>query len=495
MAGDPRANFHMTPEEFRRRGKEVVDWIADYYEKIESLPVVSRAKPGEIRASLPPHAPEDGESFDAMMRDVENLILPGITHWQSPNFFAYFPSNNSFPSILGDLLSSGLGVQGMLWATSPACTELETQVLDWLVEMLGLPESFSSRSAGGGVLQDTASSSSLCALLAARERATNYASNERGCDGRLVAYTSSQAHSSIEKAAKIAGLGRANLRLIESDAKFAMRADALAAQIDRDRKAGLVPCFVSATVGTTSSNAIDPVRDIGKICRDHGIWLHVDAAMSGTAALCPEFRWIQDGVEFADSYCFNPHKWMFTNFDCDCFYVADRAALIKTLSVLPEYLRNRATESGAVFDYRDWHIPLGRRFRALKLWFVIRHYGVNGLRHHVKRHVELAQQFASWVQEEKDFELAAPAPLNLVCFRHRAGDAFNQAIMERVNQSGDLYLTHTRLNDRLTLRMSIGQTQTDLRHVEKAWQRIKEEAAKLTKVSAKPTLDASRARP
>jgi aromatic-L-amino-acid decarboxylase len=474
---ESKTSFHMTPDEFRRRGREVVDWIADYYERVESLPVLSRAKPGEIRASLPKSAPQDGEPFDAMLQDVEKLIMPGITHWQSPSFFAYFPSNNSFPSILGDLLSSGLGVQGMLWATSPACTELETHVLDWLVEMLGLPEKFSSRGAGGGVIQDTASSSSLCAMLTARELATNYASNERGCDGRLVGYTSSQAHSSIEKAAKIAGLGRANLRLIEVDEKFAMRPDALAAQIERDVKAGLVPCFVCACVGTTSSNAIDPVREIAKICRARNIWLHVDAAMSGTAALCPEFRWIHDGVELADSYCFNPHKWMFTNFDCDCFYVADRAALIKTLSVLPEYLRNKATESGAVFDYRDWHIPLGRRFRALKLWFVIRHYGVNGLRHHVKRHVELAQQFASWVQQDKDFEVAAPVPLNLVCFRHRGGDAVNQAILDRLNQSGDLYLTHTRLNDRLTLRMSIGQTQTELRHVERAWQRIREEAA------------------
>ena len=493
MAFETGPSFHMTPEEFRRRGKEAVDWIADYYEKIESLSVVSRAKPGEIRAALPASAPETGESFDMMMRDVEKLILPGITHWQSPNFFAYFPSNNSFPSILGDLLSSGLGVQGMLWATSPACTELETHVLDWLVEMLGLPAKFLSRSTGGGVLQDTASSSSLCALLAARERATNYASNERGCDGRLVAYTSSQAHSSIEKAVKIAGLGRANLRLIETDDKFAVRADVLAAQIERDCKAGLVPCFVSATVGTTSSNAIDPVREVAKICREQGIWLHVDAAMSGTAALCPEFRWIHDGVEFADSYCFNPHKWMFTNFDCDCFYVADRAALIKTLSVLPEYLRNKATESGAVFDYRDWHIPLGRRFRALKLWFVIRHYGVNGLRHHVKRHVELAQQFASWVQQDADFELAAPVPLNLVCFRHRGGDAINQGIMDRLNQSGDLYFTHTRLNDRLTLRMSIGQTRTELRHVERAWRRIKEEAAKLAREAGTATGDVSSA--
>jgi aromatic-L-amino-acid decarboxylase len=477
-------SYHMTAEEFRRRGKEVIDWLADYHEWIAWFPVMSRAKPGETRAKLAESAPQDGESFDAILRDVETVVIPGITHWQSPNFFGYFPSNNSFPSILGDLLSSGLGVQGMLWATSPACTEVETHVLDWLVEILALPETFKSTSTGGGVIQDTASSSSLCALLAGRERATKHASNEQGSDGRLTAYTSSQAHSSIEKAVKIAGIGRANLRLIETDEKFAMRADALRAAIERDRREGRVPCFVCATVGTTSSNAIDPVREIGKICREQGIWLHVDAAMSGTAALCPELRWIHDGLEFADSYCFNPHKWMFTNFDCDCFYVADRAALIETLSVLPEYLRNKATESGAVIDYRDWHIPLGRRFRALKLWFVIRHYGVDGLRYHIERHIELAQKFAAWVKADANFELAAPAPLNLVCFRHRGGDGVNQAIMDRVNQSGEMFLTHTRLNEQLTLRVCVGQTKTELRHVEGAWDRIRSAASEASKTVA-----------
>jgi aromatic-L-amino-acid/L-tryptophan decarboxylase len=476
-SNDVAKSFHMTPDEFRRRGKEMVDWIADYYERVETYPVLSQAKPGEVRAALPASAPAQGESFETMMNDVERVIMPGITHWQSPNFFAYFPSNNSFPSILGEMLSAGLGVQGMLWATSPACTELETHVLDWLVEMLALPAAFASSGAGGGVIQDTASSSALCALLAARERATNYDANERGCDGRLVAYTSSQAHSSIEKAVKIAGLGSANLRAIDVDENFAMRPEALQAQIVQDRSAGKIPCFVSATVGTTSSNAIDPVRRIGEICRDERLWLHVDAAMAGTAALCPEFRWTHDGVELADSYCFNPHKWMFTNFDCDCLYVADRKALIQTLSVLPEYLRNKATETGAVIDYRDWHIPLGRRFRALKLWFVIRHYGVEGLRHHVRRHVELARAFAEWVSADERFELAAPAPLNLVCFRHRGGDAINQAILDRLNASGELHLTHTRLNDRLTLRMSIGQSQTERWHIERAWKRIREAAA------------------
>src|SRR5438477_6898625 len=472
-------SFHMTPEDFRRHGHEVVDWLADYFTRIESFPVLSRAEPGQIRTSLPLEPPAQGEPFQAMLQDVEKLILPGITHWQSPNFFAYFPSNNSGASILGDLLSSGLGVQGMLWATSPACTELETHVLDWLGQMLDLPPKFLSTDTGGGVIQDTASSASLCALLAARERATNFASNKRGCDGKLAAYTSSQAHSSIEKAVQIAGLGRDSLRLIEVHANFAMRPDALAQRIQEDRQNGLIPCFVCATVGTTSSNAIDPVPEIGRICRGQNIWLHVDAAMSGTAALCPEFRHIHNGLEFADSYCFNPHKWMFTNFDCDCFYVADRKALIQTLSVLPEYLRNKATETGAVIDYRDWQIPLGRRFRSLKLWFVIRHYGVQGLQHHVREHVRLAQQFAEWLKQDAEFELAAPVPLNLVCFRHKGGDQINQDLMDRLNRSGDLYLTHTRLNDRLTLRFCVGQTNTQARHVERAWRRIQEETARV----------------
>jgi len=472
-------SFHMTGEEFRRRGREVVDWIADYYERIETLPVLSQVEPGQICASLPAAPPLQGESFDAILQDVEKLILPGVTHWQSPNFFAYFPCNASAPAILGDLLSSGLGVQGMLWATSPACTELESHVLDWLVEMLGLPGKFLSTGAGGGVIQDTASSATLCALLAARERATGFASNRRGGEGRLVAYTSTQAHSAAVKAVKIAGLGEENLRLVEVDEKLAMRPEALEQRMDEDRRAGRVPAFVCATVGTTSSNALDPLPEIGKICQERGAWLHVDGAMAGTAALCPEFRYIQNGLELADSYCFNPHKWMFTNFDCDCFYVADRKALIETFSVLPEFLRNKATESGAVIDYRDWHIPLGRRFRSLKLWFVIRHYGVEGLRHHIRRHVEMAQKFASWVREDARFELAAPAPLNLVCFRHRGGDDVNQALLDRLNRSGDLYLTHTRVHDRFTLRLCVGQTYTELRHVERAWQRIQEEAGRL----------------
>jgi len=473
-------SYHMSAEEFRRHGREVIDWIADYLEnRVETLPVLSQVEPGHVRGQLPAEPPLAGEPFEAMLRDVEEILLPGITHWQSPNFHAFFPANTSYPAILGELLSAGLGVQGMLWATSPACTELETHLMDWLVDMLDLPQAFKSTGTGGGVIQDSASSASLCALLAARERATDFAGNEKGLDRSLTAYASTQAHSSIEKAIGIAGIGRKNLHLIDVDGEFAMRADALASRIAADRSAGLVPFFVAATVGTTSSNAIDPLPKIGRICREEGLWLHVDAAMSGTAALCPEFRSIHQGLEFADSYCFNPHKWMFTTFDCDCFFVADRAALVRSLSILPEYLRNQATEAGTVIDYRDWQVPLGRRFRALKLWFVIRHYGVDGLRYHVRRHVQLAQRFATWVETDEHFELAAPAPLNLVCFRHRGGDAANRELLERLNRSGRLYLTHTVLDDQFTLRFCVGQTYTEEQHVSAAWREIRETADEL----------------
>jgi len=464
----------MNSDAFRRCAHELIDWIIDYQEhRVNDLPVLSQVEPGEIRARLSQDPPEKGEPFEAMLRDVDEILLPGITHWQSPDFFAFFPANVSYPAILGELLSAGLGVQGMLWATSPACTELETHVLDWLVGMLGLPDAFRSTGPGGGVIEDSASSATLCALLAARERATGYVINERGVDRQLVAYTSTQAHSSVEKAIGIAGVGKENLRMIDVDGTFAMQPDLLRQRIDQDRDEGLLPFFVCATVGTTSSNAIDPVPEIGEICREEGLWLHVDAAMSGTASVCPEFRFLHDGLGAADSYCFNPHKWMFTNFDCDCFYVADRAALIRTLSILPEYLRNRATESGAVIDYRDWQIPLGRRFRALKLWFVLRHYGVEGLRHHVRRHVELAQAFRSWIEADDRFELAAPTPLNLVCFRHLGGDDVNREMLDRLNASGDLYLTHTVLDGKYALRLCVGQTRTEEEHVAAAWNRIR----------------------
>ncbi len=462
-------SYHMTPDEFRKQGRAVIDLIADYYEQVENYPVLSSVEPGQIRASLPSTPPQYGEEFTTMLADVNDLILPGVTHWQSPNFFAYFPGNSSPPSVLGELLSAGLSVQGMLWATSPACTELETHVLDWVADMLALPEQFKSSDQGGGVIQDSASSATLCAILAARERATNYVTNEQGCTGRLVAYTSSQTHSSLEKGIKIAGIGRENLRLIEVDEHYALQTDALVAQIKADIEAGLIPFLVCVTVGSTSSSAVDPLAEIGQICREYGIWLHVDAAMYGTAAICPEYRYINDGVEFVDSYSFNPHKWMFTNFDCNCFFVADRQALINSLAIMPEYLRNTATSGGEVFDYRDWQVPLGRRFRALKLWFVIRHYGVAGLQHHIRQHVAMAQAFAGWVQESDDFELAVEPHFNLICFRHKGGDAINETLLDRLNRSGKLYLTHTKLNSQFVLRLCVGQTYTEPRHIEQAW--------------------------
>jgi aromatic-L-amino-acid decarboxylase len=473
---DSAAHRHMDLEDFRANAYRAVDWIVDYLKNVESFPVLSQVTPGDIRKQLPLHPPEQGESFDAMLADVTDIVLPGITHWQSPNFFAFFPANSSPPAILGEILSAGLSVQGMLWATSPACTEVETHVMDWLVEMLGLPGRFRSDTAGGGVIQHTASDATLCALLAARERCTGGESNKTGCNGKLVAYTSAHAHSSIEKACMIAGIGSDMLRLIPVDDKFSMRSDALEVQIKKDRAAGLTPCFVCACVGTTSSLALDPIADIAEVAGRHGLWLHVDAAMAGTAAVCPEFRFINDGVETADSYTFNPHKWMFTNFDCNAFFVADRAALINALSILPEYLRNKATESGAVIDYRDWHVPLGRRFRALKLWFVIRHYGVEGLRHHIREHVKLAQEFKQWVLDSDVFELAVDNPLNLICFAHRDGDAATEKVMQTVNTSGEMYLTHTKLDDCFTLRMSIGQTRTERRHVERAWRLLNDAA-------------------
>ena len=461
--------YHMTPDEFRRRGREVVDWIADYMEQVETLPVRSVVAPGEVRSRLPLHPPDRGEPFEDVLRDLGEVILPGITHWQSPGFFAYFPANTSGPSILGDLLSAGLGVQGMLWSTSPACTELETHVLDWLARMLDLPAHFRSEGAGGGVIQDTASSATLCALLAARERTTNSTTNTQGCRGDLVVYTSAEAHSSVLKAVRIAGLGDAQLRRIDVDDALALRPDALQAAIARDLANGLQPCCVVATAGTTSTHAFDPLDSVGPICRQHGVWLHVDAAMAGTAALCPEFRFVHEGLQWADSYCFNPHKWMFTNFDCDCFYVADRRSLVGALTVLPEYLRNQASDSGAVIDYRDWQVPLGRRFRALKLWLVIRHYGVEGLRFHVRRHVQLARLLVTWLEAEPRLELVVTPPLNLVCLRHVGGDMPTQQLLDRLNESGEVFVTHTRVRGDLVLRICVGQTHTGERHVRGLW--------------------------
>ena len=465
----------MTPEEFRTHGHALIDWIADYVAGVEERPVSAAVEPGWVRAQLPDHPPTDPEAFDAVMTDVDEIVVPGLTQWQHPSFFAYFPANASFPSILGELLSAGLGVQGMSWVTSPACTEVETLMLDWMRELLDLPERFDSRSAnGGGVIQGTASEATLVAILSARWRATGGAVNADGDTAALVAYTTSQAHSSIEKGLRIAGIGSDRIRIVPHDDAFAMRPDALAEMIAADRAAGLVPFFVCSARGTTSSMAFDPTPAIGEICAREDIWLHVDAAMSGIAALAPEFRWVNDGMDHADSYCTNPHKWMGVNFDCDLYWTADRTALLGALSILPEYLRSAAAETGAVIDYRDWQIPLGRRFRALKLWFAIRCDGVASFQEMIRRHVDLAQELAAWAADDERFEIVAPHPLNLVCLRVRgddpvAADAATDALIEAANATGEVLFTRTVLDGRSVLRFSIGARATERRHVEAAW--------------------------
>ncbi len=471
---------HMTPEEFRRYGKQVVDWVADYLSTIEDRPVRSPLAPGEVRDRLPAHPPERGEPFEDLLGDLDRVIMPGITHWQHPDFFAYFPANASGPAILGDLLSSGLGVQGMVWATSPACTELETVVVDWLAELLGLPAEFRTDGAGGGVIQDSASSAALVALLAALHRASGGKIRDHGVADAYRMYVSTETHSSLQRTGRIAGLGGENVRAVPVDpVTLAMDVGELRRMIAEDVAAGAVPVLVCATIGTTSTTAIDPVAEIGAVCREAGVWLHVDAAYAGSAAVCPELRWINDGVaEYADSYATNPHKWLLTNFDCGVLWVRDRRPMIEALSILPEYLRNTATESGEVIDYRDWQVPLGRRFRALKLWSVIRWYGAEGLRAHIRTCVELAARFARLIDADDGFELHPGHPFGLVCFRPRwpssvpDPDAETLAVMERLNASGELFLSHTKANGHVLLRLAVGSPATGAEHVEAAYRRI-----------------------
>ncbi|MGB2570588.1 pyridoxal-dependent decarboxylase [Micromonospora citrea] len=471
---------HMDPEEFRRAGYAVVDWIADYWTTLGERRVTSQDPPGTVAAALPTAPPAHGEPVEAVLADLDSLIAPRLTHWQHPGWFGYFPANTSGPSVLGDLVSSGLGVQGMLWATGPACTELETVMLDWLAGLLDLPEKFRSSGRGGGVIQDSASSATLVATLVALHRAGQGRWRQAGVDRRYRAYTSTQGHSSIDKAARIAGLGSDGVRPIEVDpATQAMRPEALRAAIEADRAAGVVPAIVVATIGTTSTTAVDPLPEIGAICAEYGVWLHVDAAYAGAAAVCPELRWTHAGLEHADSYCFDPHKWLLTGFDCDAFWVADAGELIEALTVLPEYLRNAATESGAVIDYRDWQVPLGRRFRALKLWFVLRWYGVEGLRAHIRSGVALADRFADRVAADARFELVAPHPFSLVCFRLRAGDEASAELLARVNATGRVHLTHTRVEGRYTLRLAIGAPQTRQEHTDEAWELLTSAATEI----------------
>ena len=461
----------MTPDEFRLHGYALIDWITDYIEGVEQHPVAAQVQPGDIRAMLPEHPPTAPEPFANVLADLDRVVIPGLTHWQHPSFFAYFPSNTTYSSILGELASAGLGVQGMSWVTSPACTEVETMMLDWMGELLGLPARFHSTSAsGGGVIHGSASEATLTSILAARWRATSGEINRTGDTTRLVAYCTTQAHSSVEKGLRIAGIGTDHLRVVPHDEQWAMRAHELAQMVQADVDAGLVPFWVCSTRGTTSSMAFDPTVAIADVAQRHGMWLHVDAAMSGIGALAPELRWINDGLDRADSYCTNPHKWMGINFDCDLFYIADRVALLGALSILPEYLRSQAEQTGAAIDYRDWQVPLGRRFRALKLWFTIRAGGAIDAVDMIRRHVALTQQLAAWIADDERFEIIAPHPLNLVCVALRSGDHATDRLIQRANDSGRALFTRTVLDDRTALRFSIGGRTTTETHVRAGWQ-------------------------
>jgi aromatic-L-amino-acid decarboxylase len=469
----------MDNQAFRDFGHQFVDWVADYLDGSEKYPVLSRVKPGDIKARLPLDPPKQAEPMARIFADFREIILPGITHWQHPGWFAYFPANNSPASVLAEILTAGLGSQCMIWQTSPAAAELEDRVLEWLRRMLGLPEGMA------GVIQDTASTATLCALLSAREKATGFASNQSGFKAGLTVYASDQTHSSIEKGVKIAGFGIDNLRLIPTDEAYAMIPEKLEAAIGKDKKRGLAPACVVATIGTTSSTAVDPLAAIGRICQRYDVWLHVDAAFAGSACILPEMRSLLEGSEFMDSFVMNPHKWLFTNFDCSAYFVKDPGLLVRTFEIHPEYLKTGV--DAHVKNYRDWGIQLGRRFRALKLWFVIRSYGVEGLQALLREHIRLAQLFKGWVEKDRRFELLAPVPFSLVCFRFNDGrknkalNTFNKTLLEKINAEGRVFLTHTTLRGRYALRMAIGQRTTQERHVHEAWELVIRKAEELQK--------------
>ncbi|MDA2978769.1 MAG: pyridoxal-dependent decarboxylase [Actinomycetota bacterium] len=452
----------MSAEEFREYGYAVVDWVANYLAHADEFPVVSTVAPGDIAAMLSDTAPEHGEPFADLLSDLDDVVMPGITHWQSPNWFAYFPANTSGPSILAELASAGLGVQGMLWATSPAATEIESKVLDWLVDLMDLPQQWKSTGRGGGVIQMSASDSTHSMLVIARDRKKA----DSGIED-MVVYASNQAHSSVEKGTRVAGIG--HVRLIDVDSNWAMDPDALRVAVEVDIAAGLHPIAVVSVVGTTGTTAVDPIGSIADIAAEFGLWHHVDAAYAGNAMVCSEFRHHIAGVDRVDSYTFNPHKWMMVNFDCNVLWVADRKPLIETLSILPAYLKNEATESGAVIDYRDWHVPLGRRFRALKLWWVIRSYGAEGLRMLIRHHVALASDLANRIGADDRFELFAPHPFGLVCFTHRDGNEATRSLAQALNNSGRVAVTPSELGGVTFIRLTIGQTRTEQAHVDALW--------------------------
>ena len=462
----------LSPNNFRKDADPVIDWIDRYLNNILSFPVKSRVSPGDIYRSIPDKAPHDSESMEQIMEDLDRIILPGMTHWQHPGFHAYFPANSSVESVLAESLTSAMGAQCMIWDTSPAAAELEQRMMEWLRDAMGIPGNFE------GVIQDTASTATLVALITARELATAFSSNEEGVPPNLRVYCSQETHSSIEKGVMVCGMGRKNLVKVGVDGKMRMRPDELEARIREDLETGLKPAAVVATIGTTGTLAVDPLEEIGNICRKYGIWLHVDAAYAGTALLLPEYRWMIRGIEHADSFVFNPHKWMFTNFDCSVYMVKDAGLLIRTFEILPEYLKTKTR--GAVNDYRDWGIPLGRRFRALKLWFVIRSYGLQGIREKLRGHIRMNEGFSAGLSQLEHVVLPQEPFLNFTCFRLQPEgmekpeeiNALNEAFLEEINQDGSLFLTHTKINGLHTLRMLIGQTYVEEGHVNMALDHI-----------------------
>jgi aromatic-L-amino-acid decarboxylase len=468
-------------QEFRKYAHQFVDWMADYLEKVENLPVKSPVQPNDIYQQIPDSPPEEGESMERIFQDFQQILLPGMTHWQSPNFFAYFTANSSYPSLLAEMLTSTMAAQCMVWETSPAAAELEEKVLNWLRDMIGLPKVFE------GVIQDTASTATLVSLLTAREKYTSYRINEMGflANNYFRIYCSSEAHSSIEKAVKMAGYGRQALVKVECDDSLAMSPENLRRHITQDISSGYIPLCVVAALGTTGTLAIDPLKPVADICRQFDLWLHVDAAFAGTALVLPEHRWMIKGIKHADTFVFNPHKWMFTNFDCSAYFVKDTEALIRTFEILPEYLKTGTR--GSVKDYRDWGVQLGRRFRALKLWFVIRDFGVEGIRRKVQDQISWARELAEQIRSEPAFELLEPQHLSVVCFRYHPDsmtspeeiDEVNRMLMKHLNESGRMYLTHTRVGGVVTLRMVVAQTQVTRDHVQAAWRLIQKTARDL----------------
>jgi len=462
----------LDPKNFKADSAEIIGWIDQYLNHISNFPVKSPVAPGEIYSQIPANAPQKPESLDQIMQDLDEIIMPGITHWQHPNFHAYFPANSSVESILAECITSAIGAQCMIWDTSPAAAELEQRMMEWLRETMGIPGDYE------GVIQDSASSASLVALLTAREVSTNFTSNEEGVPNNLRVYCSTETHSSIEKAVGICGIGKRNLVKIGTDQHLRMNPELLEQQIKSDLENGYQPMTVVAAIGTTGTVSVDPLKEIAAICKKYSIWLHVDAAYAGTALLLPEYRWMIEGIEQVDSFVFNPHKWMFTNFDCSVYFVKKAELLIHTFEVLPEYLKTKSR--GLVNDYRDWGVPLGRRFRALKLWFVIRSMGIEGIQEKLRKHIKLNQKFSKAIQGVQDIELAMEPFLNFTCFRlnpkgmesNEMLNKLNESFLEEINGRGRVFLTHTKINDRYTIRMIIGQTYVEEEHVDLALKEI-----------------------